>query len=97
VANNSLAKFAQHFQESTSIIIEKTGPTIDLEYGIRTNHANGLYYTGETIEIFLKFTRPVVTLGKGIRVRVGVRVRVTMLMGYKILSFTKTSYFKPVF
>ena len=68
VANNSLDLFTAAFALAHEIEIDKTGPTIDLSYGIRTSHINGTFYPGEKIYVTLRFSKPVVALGASINI-----------------------------
>lgn len=68
LANNSLAEFIPGFNAAHQIIIDPVGPSIDLTYGVRTDHADGVFYPGEDIFVTIRFTRPVVALGISINI-----------------------------
>ena len=65
-ANLDLALLPALFLKTHSILIDRVRPAIDVNYGIRTNHSNGVYYPGENVFITARFDRPVVAVGVSI-------------------------------
>ena len=67
-ANTSLSSYVDAFVANHNIQIDEYPPSIDLAYGVRTDHANGTYYPGEVIGISIRFTKPVVAVGASINI-----------------------------
>lgn len=68
-ANLNFTQNYEFYESSVgNIVINTDPPILDVGYGIKTDHDDGVFYSGEVIYISVKFNRPIYMSGQGLTI-----------------------------
>ncbi len=66
VEYNISAVVLQSFYSNYTVLVSRTIPSINLTYGLQTDFTRAIAYPGDSISLFLKFSDPLVVIGRGL-------------------------------